>query len=276
MNVNDIGLCQRVQAAPTPVAAKRLGQEIPGGSDNIPFNFDLMAEILEEKAKQCRSYRDELRRCTGPGFRILHSTYARVDVFWTTGLDFRDVAAHYGWFPGLNALGRQLEHVRDALLEEDSYDASLQIVEQSGCVYFGYDGEDIGPSPSRGHNPLPRRQLPRCYNCQTPGHFARDCHRTRFVQRRPYRLTMDGRRIIDPWNRHFYRNPPEQDSGRTFYSQTMNRSRMNMAARAPTGQAMNNAAAPTTDNGQPVIVLDGAGAGDAHSSAMDTDRHVSN
>lgn len=145
LNVKDYRLCELIQRARSPVDAKRLAKGIPGGSEIISFNYDLMREVLLAKTEQCRSFRDALRRTKDCD--LLHSTYIGDDNFWTTGLDHRDMAAHYKPYRGLNAHGGMLEYIREKILKPESeYETMVDVVRRDGYVFIRYDGERL---PSR-------------------------------------------------------------------------------------------------------------------------------
>jgi ribA/ribD-fused uncharacterized protein len=175
MRVKDIQLCRQIQLAPHPAAAKRLARNIPKDTE---ADFDLMSEILEAKAKQCRSFRDDLRASAGSP--ILHSTYATDDNFWTTTLNFWDIEAHYLAFRGFNVFGKMLEHIRNNLSEESSYETRTDVEEHGGCAYIKYDGEHVIRPP------FPKKPPPRgpsrgrtCHYCWKPNHIARHCYTKR-------------------------------------------------------------------------------------------------
>jgi ribA/ribD-fused uncharacterized protein len=175
IKVKDYVLARRIQLAPTAAAAKKLASGI---AEDIKFNFELMTEILDEKSKQCRSFRDELRKAAGK--TIAHSTYANSsDYWWTTGLNHWDHKAHMGEFQGFNVFGKMLETVRDQLKAENEYETHVGAYEEGKCAYVVYDGEEpIGfrrtiPSQHRRGNSHPH--VRRCYYCQRPGHSFRSC-----------------------------------------------------------------------------------------------------
>jgi ribA/ribD-fused uncharacterized protein len=178
-----LDLCQRIQDAKTALQAKWIGKEIPDAGDE-EFKIDLMAEILDEKSKQCRSFRDELRSSSGT--QIMHSTYRDKDLLWTTGLDFRDRESHYGPHKGHNLFGKQLEGVRSRLMDEKDYDTRVDVIEDGECALILFDGERpvARKAPPRPKGPPQRRpQLDYasqrrqriCYYCARPGHIARNC-----------------------------------------------------------------------------------------------------
>jgi ribA/ribD-fused uncharacterized protein len=180
MRIKKIELCKRILAARSPSEAKRLGSEIgendENGGANLEQNLPLMSEILQEKAKQCKPFRSELRKLKD--VRIMHSTYTKRDSFWTTGLDYRDEGAHQRYLDhsepssGLNAFGYLLEFIRDRLDDESEYDSSIDVVETPNFVYICEDGEvPMLPKPR-----LWRQDRRRCYACSAIGHIARNCH----------------------------------------------------------------------------------------------------
>ena len=133
-------LAKQIRFAPSPQIAKRLARSLPSLSASECCR--IMGELLDEKTKQCRAYRDKLR---DSGSRaILHSTYRNADMFWTTGLDYRDVDAHKKDFPGLNILGHLLRDQRVKLQDEEFYTKELSIEEYDRYVIYSYDDPPRG------------------------------------------------------------------------------------------------------------------------------------
>jgi hypothetical protein len=187
-----------------------------------------MSEVLQEKAKQCKSFRDELRRSFNSP--IFHSTYAKAsDYWWTTGLDHWDTEGHYGELNGFNVFGKQLEYVRGLLKDEAEYDTHVEAHESRDCVYVTYDGEKpIGfKSEPRKNQQFqrgpPRRRNIACYYCGRSGHAYRSCWTKNSDEYRYGSQSIDD--IRDPvarsrmraW-RKFYDADDGQNVGpRTFY-----------------------------------------------------------
>jgi ribA/ribD-fused uncharacterized protein len=180
---NCIGLCQKIQMAPNALAAKRLGRQIPGDTEDMAFEYDLMYEILAEKLKQCRSFRDALRDSIGSA--LLHSTYEGVDTWWTTGLNYWDADAHHRWLQrpsvGMNVFGDMLTHVREQLLPESAYETQVDVEERKDCAYILHDGErppEPEPrrrAPMRPYGYYPRQDTRVCHYCSGARHIARYC-----------------------------------------------------------------------------------------------------
>jgi ribA/ribD-fused uncharacterized protein len=175
LKANRIDLCRAIQTAPTAVAAKRYGNQIPQETHDVEFEYNLMSEILLEKSKQCKSFRDELRASTGSA--IMHSTYQGVDKFWATGLNFWDLDSHYKRIEGFNIFGKQLEWVRSQLLNESEYQSTIETVVRDGCVHILHDGENPLPErrTQRQYRGAARQNGRRCYYCEKIGHIARNC-----------------------------------------------------------------------------------------------------
>jgi ribA/ribD-fused uncharacterized protein len=193
MRHKEFGVCRRILAAASPVEAKWIGGEITCKDEQFEDDFPLMVEIVQEKAKQCKSFRDELRKLRGT--KILHSTYENADRRWTTGLYYKNLRAHYGNFDGFNAFGYILEYVREQLAEESEYETEVNVVEKEGCVYIQYDGESVSEPP--------RRQG--CYACGQFGHIARNCFNR-------------GRRRMPFPRQEYYRNSENGQLGRIFHN----------------------------------------------------------
>ena len=101
-----------------------------------------MTYLLRLKIEQCYSFRAALR--TSAGSRIYHSTYKDNDVFWCTGLDFRDLQGHkQGDYPGLNYFGNLLEEFRSVLKDEADYTRDTDVRILDGIAYILYDGENL-------------------------------------------------------------------------------------------------------------------------------------
>ena len=102
-------------------------------------------------ADQCASFRRALRE-TGTK-KIVHSTYRGVDLYWGTGLDYRDVeGARRGDYPGKDVLGKLLMKVRDTLQDESAYKKpDVEIADLGDVVLCLEDGESIPASVMRRH-----------------------------------------------------------------------------------------------------------------------------
>jgi ribA/ribD-fused uncharacterized protein len=211
LKVNCIGLCRQIQIAPNALAAKRLGRQIPGETEDTEFEYDLMTEILAEKLKQCRSFRDELRASIGSA--LLHSTYEGVDTWWTTGLNFWDTDAHQRWMQrpsvGMNVFGVLLEHTRKQLLPESAYHTRVDVEERGNCAYILNDGEMPPPgepvqkAPSRPYGYYPRGNARRldtqarvCHYCSGTRHIARYCRTKQQDEAKTQGMEID--QITDP------------------------------------------------------------------------------
>jgi ribA/ribD-fused uncharacterized protein len=241
-------LCRRIQNAHSALEAKRLSHEIDETSYSEDFEFDLMSEILQEKVRQCRSFRDDLRASSGS--RILHSTYRDKDLYWATGLDFRDKQSHYGPYSGYNVFGKQLEWVRKGLLDEKDYETMVDVREDGDFALILFDGEesiykvsqkpkDRGSPPSSQPRPVVRQRT--CFYCHTPGHIMRDCRRKWNDERKRGRDSFDS--IRDPVVRaRMVRWRDEKKSGRQ--SMTFHRTRQPANVNTENTQRVATEAAP--------------------------------
>lgn len=110
---------RRIAAAETALQAKHLSRSI---SQFCCREEDavIMERILEAKRDSCRAFRDALRESGDQ--HIVHSTYANVDLFWGSGLHYKNTKdAAAGRFPGQNVLGQLLMKIRSTLKEESAY-----------------------------------------------------------------------------------------------------------------------------------------------------------
>jgi ribA/ribD-fused uncharacterized protein len=135
----DTSLAWRIRHAPSPQVAKKLADRLPRIA--MKSLHDLMFDLLKAKISQCYSFRQSLRK-TGSN-RIFHSTYKNVDLYWCTGLDYRDLDGHNGEYEGLNVFGKMLEEIRDEyLLAEENYETSVRCLEADSFVVVLHDGEE--------------------------------------------------------------------------------------------------------------------------------------
>jgi ribA/ribD-fused uncharacterized protein len=133
------GLAWQIRQASSPQAAKKIADRLPRIA--MKKLHDLMFDLLKAKLSQCYSFRKSLRS-TGAN-KIFHSTYKDVDLYWCTGLDFRDIDGHRGEYAGLNVFGQMLETIRDDyLLDEVNYETRTQYLEADNFVILLYDGEE--------------------------------------------------------------------------------------------------------------------------------------
>jgi ribA/ribD-fused uncharacterized protein len=129
-----------IRKARSPQEAKRLAEKLPRLATKKLH--DLMFDLLKSKVSQCYSFRQSLRN-TGSR-KIFHSTYRNVDLYWCTGLDYRDVDGHLGDYEGLNVFGQMLQETRDGyLLAEENYETRTQCWEAGDFVVIVHDGEDF-------------------------------------------------------------------------------------------------------------------------------------
>jgi ribA/ribD-fused uncharacterized protein len=143
-------LAWRIRRAPSPQAAKKLADQLPRIA--MKKLHDLMFDLLKAKVSQCYSFRRSLRET---GLRkIFHSTYKDVDLYWCTGLNFKDIEAHKGDYDGLNVFGKMLEKIRDEHLQsEHEYETRMQCLETDRYVILLHDGEEsMYPSSFYGQN----------------------------------------------------------------------------------------------------------------------------
>jgi ribA/ribD-fused uncharacterized protein len=128
-----------IKHARSPQIAKRLADKLPRIATKKLH--ELMFDLLKAKVTQCYSFRQSLRK-TGSN-SIFHSTYKNVDLYWCTGLDYRNIDGHYGEYEGLNVFGKMLEEIRDKhLLAEENYETRVRCLETENYVVVLNDGEE--------------------------------------------------------------------------------------------------------------------------------------
>jgi ribA/ribD-fused uncharacterized protein len=136
---HETSLAWQIKHASSPQLAKKLADRLPRIA--MRTLHDLMFDLLKAKISQCYSFRKSLRE-TGYN-KIFHSTYKDVDLYWCTGLHFKDIKGHKGDYPGLNTFGQMLEKIRDEYLEsEETYETRVSFLEAKDFVVLLYDGEE--------------------------------------------------------------------------------------------------------------------------------------
>ena len=185
-------LARKIAEAGSALEAKHLSRPFAKyslKSDDVK----LMKQLLAVKRDVCSPFRKALRESVG--MKLIHSTYHNVDLFWASGLHFRNKRdAALGRFPGKDVLGKLLTELRESLLDESAYaKPRIEVVELGDYhVLILEDGEQIPDSllelakPEPSSSPMPR--LPGSPTKQSPVADASDVT--------PMKMPSPGRRRV--------------------------------------------------------------------------------
>ena len=150
IEMNQHATAEEIRRAPTPRESQLIGRNISTDDRWKGLKQSIMYELLQEKARQCETFRNDL--IASQGQLLIEDTWHE---FWGRG--------KHG--SSLNVLGRLLMTLRDTLVKTHSPSQQAQRHQNSGRPY-----------PNRND------QQPRCFNCGEKSHNVRTCRHASPIQ----------------------------------------------------------------------------------------------
>ena len=171
-------LANQILNACTVSEVKLLSRQIKSrvlDSDQQKADVDLMRVMLSQKTRQCKAFRDELRK-SGNSV-LVHSTYAP-DKFWASG-KHHDVLSFPDGFEGRNMHGRLITFERENLQTEPKYDCDtvMPMPSRTYATAVSCSSAAAVSSTVSGYKAgvAQRQKSMNCWTCGEPGHKQTDC-----------------------------------------------------------------------------------------------------
>ena len=175
----NIQLATQIMKAMSSREAHDLGKQLKRrelDSDQQKLDVELMKILLSQKTRQCRRFRDELRK--SGALVLVHSTYPK-DQFWASG-KHNGVKSFPDGFPGRNMHGILVGDERSNLQTEPHYDPDTTLPSGSSSSVSTSDSFKCWACGEVGHKRAHCRHFLRrgacvCNTCGYTGHKSKMC-----------------------------------------------------------------------------------------------------